>query len=161
MLPMPSSNYLSFVSLLLSFYLCTNFIQNMSSGIPNSPQPHDLKPVAPLLTVAPPNFSPEEDYFLAKAVCRVSTDPLVGNDQKGPVYWDRVQQAFAAFIDDEADVKIDGQLRTAVSLKNHFQQHISKDVKEFNVILKDHPLLSGLSGEYEERHMQRASQASQ
>jgi len=130
----------------------------MSSGIPNSLQPHDLKPVAPLLNVAPPNFSPEEDYFLAKAVSRVSTDPLVGNDQKGPVYWDRVQQAFAAFIDDEADVKIVGQLRTAVSLKNRFQRHISKDVKEFNVILKDHPLLSG---ENEERHMQRASHAYQ
>jgi hypothetical protein len=127
----------------------------MSTNETNVPTAQDVKP-APKTGFAAPNFTSEEDIFLCKAVVVVSTDPLVGNDQKGPVYWERVHGCFLSYIQNEAEVQIVGSYRTSTSLKNRFQRQIAKETKECNAVLRSNPIASR---ENDEKHLQRVSVA--
>ena len=53
----------------------------------------------------PPNFSPQENYYLCRAWGKASAeDPVVGNDRKSEAFWHKVKAVFNQVYEEEADV---------------------------------------------------------
>ena len=77
--------------------------------------------------------------MLSKAFCSVTEDPLVGTDQKGSVFWKKVQLKFAVlyqeYVLDAEEAGSDCIVVTARdqgSLMNRFKKQIQYEVNLFN-----------------------------
>jgi len=80
------------------------------------------------------NYSNLEDIQLCKSWIHISNDPIIGNDQPGKTYWERIANDFHKNRDFESD-------RSANSLEHRF-----------GIILKECMKFQGYYEEVERRH---------
>ena len=80
------------------------------------------------------NYTSLEDIQLCKSWIHISNDPIIGNDQAGKTYWERIANDFHRNMDFESD-------RTPNSLEHRF-----------GIILKECMKFQGYYEEVERRH---------
>jgi hypothetical protein len=80
------------------------------------------------------NYTNQEDIQLCKSWIHISNDPIIGNDQPGKTYWERIATDFHKNRDFESD-------RTANSLEHRF-----------GIILKECMKFQGYYEEVKRRH---------
>ena len=80
----------------------------------------------------PKNFDvAKEDLYLCQAYVNVSTDPTIGNNQKGDVFWNKVASKFAELR--KADSDFDGwPERDGSAVMNRFKRQIQKNTLLYN-----------------------------
>ena len=81
------------------------------------------------------NYTSDEDLYLSKAWVSVSTDPIVGANQKGETFWKGVHKKMYILYQEEADVVIMSK-RSWESIKNRFQKTIHPTVQKYNAYYK-------------------------
>jgi len=92
----------------------------------------DAKKAMAEINSKPPNFSPQENYYLCRAWGKASEDPVVGNDRKSEAFWHKVKAVFNQIYEEEADVVAQYTLdRGWESLKNRWNRHILKPMNCF------------------------------
>ena len=77
------------------------------------------------------NYTAEEDLALCKAWVSVSTDPIVGANQKGETFWKAVHKKMYVIYQEDAEVVVMNK-RSWESVKNRFQKTIHTTVQKFN-----------------------------
>ena len=84
----------------------------------------------------PPNFDSEEDLLLSRAYVNTSENAVIGNNQKGKVFWAGVGSCFRDLYN-ELDEKVEGLARSNDACMNRFQRHIHPAVQQFNAYYKE------------------------
>lgn len=83
------------------------------------------------------NFTAQEDYLLCKAYVNASTNPIVGTDQKGKNFWDKVEQNFnELFKQEKVEEPYERTSRDRDALQNRFNRHIQKAMNQFAPFMK-------------------------
>ena len=87
-------------------------------------------------------WTEEEDEALCKAFVNVTTDPIVGNQQKGDVFWQRVQKKMYEVIE-HAEVADTTNPWPYKSVESRLSKTIGKQTTLFNTyylqMKKEHP----------------------
>ena len=87
-----------------------------------------------------PNWSNQEDMYLARSFVSCTEDPIKGADQKASSFWIAVHNKFVDLYCKAEDIEVkDEQIATTrnwESMKNRFQRHIQKDLNVFNKYYK-------------------------
>ncbi|BAS79639.1 Os02g0603500 [Oryza sativa Japonica Group] len=81
------------------------------------------------------NYTHKEDIQLCISWQSISSDPIIGNEQPGKAYWQRIAEHYHANRDFESD-------RNANSLEHHWgniQKEVSKFQGCYNQIERRHP----------------------
>ena len=81
------------------------------------------------------NYTHEEDLSLCKAWVSVSTDPIVGANQKGEMFWKAVHKKMYILYQEDAEVVVMNK-RSWESVKNRFQKTLHPTVQKFNSYYK-------------------------
>ena len=101
-------------------------------------------------------FSSKEDEWIARAWAKATLDPIVGNNQKGKEFWQKIFEWFVQLHERETPtVPFDADKRTPLSLKTRWRKHIAPECREMDAIRKRNPIASG---ENDERHAARCAQ---
>ncbi len=104
-----------------------------------------------------PNYSEDEDYFIAVAYTNVTVDPIRGVGQKGENFWMQVNDKFCMFQQKElVESGQHIQVQTKDPVKQRWKKRIAKSVRLWN---KHYKQLKGMNKSRwnEEKYVEEAS----